>query len=117
MGSPGKEPIMQVTVEKGRPDLLFVSALANVDPEEAIPMIEEAEEDEEFRREIQETLLSGGRSNYIQICAPFELYALTRLLKPRHVLEVGVSSGVSSAYFLKALERNGNSGKLHSIDL
>ena len=31
-------------------------------------------------------------------------------------MEVGVSSGVSSAYFLRALERNGR-GTLHSVDL
>jgi predicted O-methyltransferase YrrM len=47
---------------------------------------------------------------------PFELYALTRLLRPNHIVEVGVSAGVSSAYFLRAFERNGH-GKLHSIDL
>jgi hypothetical protein len=39
-----------------------------------------------------------------------------RLRRPRHVVEVGVSSGVSSAYLLQALERN-SYGTLHSIDL
>jgi hypothetical protein len=57
----------------------------------------------------------GGRPSYVEIDAPLELYAIARILRPRHTLEVGVSSGVSSAYLLQALERNG-SGTLHSID-
>ena len=59
---------------------------------------------------------NGGRTFYAQIRAPFELYALTRLIRPAHIVETGVSSGVSSLHFLLALERNG-SGELHSIDL
>ncbi|MDE1837558.1 MAG: class I SAM-dependent methyltransferase [Euryarchaeota archaeon] len=39
-----------------------------------------------------------------------------RLLRPAHVVEVGVSSGVSSAYLLHALELN-HRGTLHSVDL
>jgi len=58
----------------------------------------------------------GGRSSYIEIDAPLELHAIARLLRPQHVVEVGVSSGVSSAYLLAALERNGR-GTLHSVDL
>jgi hypothetical protein len=65
---------------------------------------------------LKKTLASGGWTNYIQICAPFELYALTRLMKPKNIVEVGVSAGVSSAYFLLGLQMNG-AGVLHSIDL
>ena len=54
-------------------------------------------------------------TRYGEIDAPLELYALVRLLRPAHVVEVGVSSGVSSAYLLTALDRNGQ-GTLHSID-
>jgi Methyltransferase domain len=57
-----------------------------------------------------------GRSFYAQFRAPFELYALTRLLRPHHVIETGVSSGVSSMHFLLGLRRN-RAGTLHSIDL
>ena len=56
-----------------------------------------------------------GRRSYVEIDAPLELYAIARLTRPRHVVEVGVSSGVSSAYLLGALERN-RRGTLHSID-
>jgi hypothetical protein len=66
--------------------------------------------------QIHQTLLEGGRSNYAQFRAPFELYALVRLLRPAHVVETGVSAGISSAHVLMALERNGH-GTLHSIDL
>lgn len=44
------------------------------------------------------------------------LYLLVRALKPRVVIETGVCYGMSSAYILEALERNGN-GELYSIDL
>jgi predicted O-methyltransferase YrrM len=44
------------------------------------------------------------------------LYLLVRLAQPKHLVETGVSAGVSSTYLLAALEDN-NNGKLHSIDL
>jgi len=65
---------------------------------------------------VRRTLRSGGREQYASILAPFELYALTRLLRPAHIVEVGVSSGISSTHFLLALRQN-RGGTLHSIDL
>lgn len=44
------------------------------------------------------------------------LYALVRILQPRVAIETGVAEGVSSAFFLQALEDNGD-GQLYSIDL
>jgi hypothetical protein len=106
---------IKVKLERGSPDSVFVSKLAHVN----LPLGEEenqrARDDLEFKIQIEKILASGGRSNYIQICAPFELYALTRICKPKHIVEVGVSAGISSAYFLRALEINGR-GTLHSID-
>lgn len=75
----------------------------------------EAAADRAFWDEIAAAHRAGGRDFYASIHAPFELYALARLTRPAHVLEAGVSSGVSSAAFLRALQRNG-SGTLHSID-
>jgi len=43
-------------------------------------------------------------------------YAAVRVLKPNTVLETGVAYGVTSAFILEALERNGK-GTLHSVDL
>jgi predicted O-methyltransferase YrrM len=48
------------------------------------------------------------------------LYALTRCLRPRHVLETGVLDGVGSLLVLEALARNGDEGtvgRLTSIDI
>ncbi|MGH3117041.1 MAG: class I SAM-dependent methyltransferase [Gaiellales bacterium] len=44
------------------------------------------------------------------------LYGLVRELKPRVAVETGVCNGVSTAFLLLALKRNGE-GELHSIDL
>lgn len=43
-------------------------------------------------------------------------YALVRAARPDLIVETGVASGVSSAHFLLALEKNG-AGRLVSIDL
>ena len=43
-------------------------------------------------------------------------YALVRLLRPQVVVETGIASGVSSTFFLTAMEKNGI-GRLFSIDL
>ena len=43
-------------------------------------------------------------------------YAIARGLRPKLILESGVCYGVTSAYFLQALEKNAD-GELHSVDL
>jgi predicted O-methyltransferase YrrM len=45
----------------------------------------------------------------------WSLYALTRNLRPQHILETGVANGVSTYFLLQALRHNGT-GVLHSID-
>ena len=107
---------LKVRIERGSPDVDFVTKLARVKTEIARKEVENVRQDVDFRLKLEETLAKGGRSNYIQICAPYELYAITRLAKPKHIVEVGVSAGVSSAYFLRAIEAN-RMGTLHSIDL
>ncbi|SMH72306.1 class I SAM-dependent methyltransferase [Candidatus Nitrosotalea okcheonensis] len=44
------------------------------------------------------------------------LYIIMRMIKPQIIVETGVASGASSAFLLKALEKN-NLGHLHSIDI
>jgi hypothetical protein len=78
--------------------------------------VEEARADRRLFAHLAREHRRAGRSSYIEIDAPLELHAIARLLRPEHVVEVGVSSGVSSAYLLAALERNGR-GMLHSVDL
>ena len=54
-----------------------------------------------------------GRTGYDE---GLYLYAILRELTPRVVVETGVCNGVSTAFLLLALERNG-AGELYSIDL
>jgi hypothetical protein len=98
------------------PDTSWVASLAGVSAARADRALGEARKETRLFGYLDRMHHAGGRSFYIEIEAPLELYALTRLLRPRHVVEVGVSSGVSSAYFLQGLERNGR-GTLHSVDL
>lgn len=99
------------------PDPAWISSLTGANGSEITGVLHQAEVREgRFWGAITRAHQRAGRDFYAQIRAPFELYALTRLLQPAHVVEVGVSSGVSSAAFLRALVRNGR-GTLHSIDL
>jgi len=97
------------------PDIDWVAALADVDRATAERAVAEAQGETALFRHLDRQHRAGGRSSYIEIDAPLELYALVRLLRPRHVVEVGVSSGVSSAYLLAAMERSAH-GTLHSVD-
>lgn len=45
------------------------------------------------------------------------VYCLVRALRPRVFVETGVLHGMTSAFVLEALERNGGDGRLISIDL
>ena len=54
----------------------------------------------------------GGSGN---ACFNF-LYFLTRYFKPQTVVETGVALGFSSQAFLKALDLNGQGGRLYSSD-
>jgi predicted O-methyltransferase YrrM len=71
--------------------------------------------------------LRAAEAEYLRLCPthgvgsllPVEgalLYTLTRALRPTRLIETGTANGVSTAYFLAALDRNGT-GRLVSIDL
>ncbi len=97
------------------PDRAWVEALTGARKEAVSVALQEAKADLRLSEHIAFQHQASGRKFYAQIGAPLALYALVRLLKPAHVVEVGVSSGVSSSYFLKALRKN-RRGTLHSID-
>ncbi len=101
---------------RARPNLRWLSALLGATVGSVDEYLAELATAVPLEEEIRRRHLAGGRPNYAQFRAPFELYALVRCLRPRHVVETGVSSGVSSAHFLLALQRNRH-GTLHSIDL
>ncbi len=98
------------------PDPQWVAELAGVDLPAAQRALRAARDQRALFRHLDRTHRQGGRSSYIEIDAPLELYALVTLLAPDHVVEVGVSSGVSSAYLLQGLDRRAH-GTLHSVDL
>jgi hypothetical protein len=99
-----------------QPDVAWVAGLAGVSEAKAGSSIAEAAGERQLFHYIEREHRQEGRTHYIEIDAPLELFALVRLRRPRHVVEVGVSSGVSSAYLLAALDRN-ERGTLHSVDL
>jgi len=101
---------------ESNPDVRWVASLADVSEARAQKFVDEAQGDRTLYRHLDRMHRLGGRPSYVEIDAPIELYALVRLLRPRHVVEVGVSSGVSSTYLLRALDREGR-GTLHSVDL
>ena len=96
-------------------DPAWVAALTGASRRRAAGAIEEARSDRRLFRSIEREHRAEGRAGYGEIVTPYELHALVRILRPRHVVEVGVSSGVSSAYLLRGLEANGR-GTLHSVD-
>ena len=98
------------------PDIGWVARLSGRPVAAATRAVAEAAAAHRLFEHLAREHRAEGRASYIEIDAPLEVYALARLGRPRHVVEVGVSSGVSSAYLLAALERNGL-GTLHSVDL
>lgn len=98
------------------PDAAWVEALSACAPSAVAEALAEAQGERRLFLHLAREHARAGRESYVEIDAPLELHALVRLVRPAHVLEVGVSSGVSSAYLLNALEKN-HAGTLHSIDL
>jgi hypothetical protein len=98
------------------PNVAWIAALTGANRREIGLVLEELEALLPLEEEIRHRHLAAGRESFAQIRAPFELFAITRLVRPDHIVEAGVSSGVSSAHFLAALRRN-RRGRLHSIDL
>ncbi len=101
---------------RAAPDLSWVTRLAGATVAEARRAMGGLLDHRDELEEIRATHREGGREMYAQIRAPFELYTIVRLLRPRHIVEAGVSSGVSSSHFLLAVADNGF-GTLHSVDL
>jgi len=101
---------------RATPNIAWISDLTGANRRAIGQALEELEALLPMEEEIRHRHLAAGRESYAQICAPFELFTITRLIRPEHIVEAGVSSGVSSAHFLAALRRNRH-GRLHSIDL
>jgi hypothetical protein len=100
---------------RARPNMAWLTALLHGRVREIRSVLAELGSLERIHSGVRRRHEDGGRRGYAQFRAPFELYAMIRLLRPAHVVETGVSSGVSSTYSLLALRHN-RRGTLHSID-
>ena len=101
----------------------FVKELAPSSDVEIEQYVSEILSDKEFHDSISIRRSAGSGTKYfsyniLAIDQPscIALYTLSRSIKPGIVVETGVASGISSAYILRALDKN-NHGKLFSIDL
>jgi hypothetical protein len=114
--SVGHRAVLALGDERAVPDVAWIRALTGATRSEVEAVLAETDELADLENGIRQRQRQGGRDSYAQFRAPFDLYAMVRLLRPIHVLETGVSSGISSAHFLLGLRANGR-GTLHSIDL
>ena len=112
---PGRRAARALGDRRAYPNRRWLSALLALPVDRLDAFLSEADRFAELEHGIRERQIAGGRRSYAQFRAPLELYAMVRALRPDHVIETGVSSGVSSAHILLALRRN-RRGTLHSID-
>ena len=112
----GHKAVVALGDDRAEPDLTWIQRLTGAKRAEIDAVLAETDGLAAIEIGIRERHRQGGRDFYAQFRAPFDIYAMVRLVRPIHVVETGVSSGVSSAHFLLALRANGR-GTLHSIDL
>jgi Methyltransferase domain len=110
------EEIVQLLGRRALPDIDWLKRVTGRETVEVCAVLRETADLLRTERLIHRALERTGRTYYAQFPAPLELYVITRMLHPRHAVESGVSSGLSSAHILMALEGN-RRGRLHSIDL
>ena len=126
--NPGRIPIpasVRATVDEARSALGdrnaamrydWLRKLTGASWERISEVLGELDELVPYEQEIRAAHRAAGRNHYAQYRGPLELYAIVRLTRPDHIIETGVSSGVSSAHFLLGVRKN-RRGTLHSIDL
>lgn len=114
--SPGLRAAVELLGDRARPEVGWMAKVAGRSGDEGRAVLEEIGDQLALEEAIARILESTGRTYYAQFPAPLELYGIARFVRPQHVVESGVSSGLSSAHLLMALQRNG-SGRLHSMDL
>jgi predicted O-methyltransferase YrrM len=60
---------------------------------------------------------SSYNAGWVSLVDAWFLYWAVRTAKPKTIVQTGVSNGLSSAFMMLALARNGLQGRLHAIDL
>jgi hypothetical protein len=120
--------LLRINPRLRRQRIKWLSDLTERDESICKQYVEEVEKEKKFLRAVR-SLFRRYTRNYIP--SPFDfmasetggsmffhcvsLYAFVRLTKPEVIVETGGTPGKSSAFILRALERNG--GELYTIDL
>ena len=72
---------------------------------------------ENYIKEINQRYGAHYAPGWVNLDDALFLYWLVRKLNPRTIVQTGVCNGLSSAFMMLALVKNGNDGCLHVIDL
>jgi len=112
---PSLREMIQVTgsIETRAADL--VRQLGFTVPEELVAAAEAHAA--ELERRTRSTVLVFPERFAVERESGVLLYLITRVLRPRVVVETGVANGASTFFFLRALEENGDGGRLTSVDV
>ena len=99
-------------------DKVLADALAEV---KSIPGSDQVFERQAFIKTYIQDLTEKYQAHYAAGWVNLEdalfLYWLVRKLKPRTIVQTGVCNGLSSAFMILGLAKNGPEGRLHAIDL
>lgn len=99
----------------------FLADALGAPVEQALAYVLELEQDDQFRRTLENRLRSRpNRNRHARYGRRLGWYAAARIGKPRLIVETGVHDGLGSAVLLRALERNvaeGFPGRLVSFDI
>jgi predicted O-methyltransferase YrrM len=72
---------------------------------------------EQYLRELERKYHAHYLPGWVNFDDALFLYWLVRQLKPRTVVQTGVCNGLSTAFMMLGLAKNGPEGRLHAIDL
>ena len=72
---------------------------------------------EQYTADLQKQYRAHYLPGWVNLDDALFLYWLVRQLKPRTIVQTGVCNGLSSAFMILALAKNGPDGRLHAIDL
>jgi len=72
---------------------------------------------ENYMREMSARYQAHYVAGWVNIEDALFLYWMVRKFKPKTIVQTGVCNGLSSAFMMLALAKNGNEGTLHVVDL
>lgn len=113
---PGKKAPKDISDGAWAPMLKEIMAEAKSVPH-AGQVFERKEFIEHYMRDLGDRYGAHYVPGWVNLEDALFLYWMIRQLKPKTVVQTGVSNGLSSAFMMLALAKNGPEGKLHVIDL